>query len=140
MLVSQPRPHLEDICISFFIAISQFTTQATFIMKQLVGSLSGENLNTPSPVRAHLGSTFLSSSSPFRRLHVTSERQKVLFCIIPALILEGSWVTYIKSQAGGGGLIASINLIQPHSEELVRWPAPARWQSSYPLVPNSESA
>ena len=139
MLVRQPHPHLEDICISiFFIAISQFTTQPTFIMRQLVGSLSRQNLNTPSPVRANLGSTFLFSSS--RRIHVTSERQKVLFCIIPALILEGSWVTYIKSHAWGGGLIASINLIQPHREELVRGPAPSRWRSGYPLVPQSESA
>lgn len=45
--------------------------------------------------------------------HTVSLRQKVLFCIIPIIILDGSWVAFIKPHAWGRGLIASINLIQP---------------------------
>lgn len=40
-------------------------------------------------------------------------RQEVLLCIIPIIILDGSRATFIRSHAWGGGLIASINLMQP---------------------------
>lgn len=50
---------------------------------------------------------------------VITQRQKVLFCIMPIIILDGSWVTFIKSHAWGRGLIASINLIQPLRDVVV---------------------
>lgn len=63
-----------------------------------------------------------------------SLRQKVLFCIIPIIILDGSWVTFIKSHAWGRGLIASINLIQPLWDVVVDGQARPDGGRSSPVV------
>lgn len=70
----------------------------------------------------------------FLPVHMESLRQKVLFCIIPIIILDGSWVTFIKSHAWGRGLIASINLIQPLRDVVVDGQARPDGGRSNPLV------
>lgn len=70
----------------------------------------------------------------FLPVQMVSLRQKVLFCIIPIIILDGSWVTFIKSQAWGRGLIASINLIQPLRDVVVDGQARPDGGRSSPLV------